>query len=79
MENLHFKAITTVMIDSKPIVVNTMKEMWEELNIPDTPEYTDARTAIVQKLLAFREIDLSQAYRGHSVHVYLRFEDEDDA
>lgn len=73
MENLHLKSTTTVIFDDERYNPETIDEMFDLLNIPKTEEYTEARFSIMRYLIAFRHIDLSSAYGGHNVHVYLKF------
>ena len=76
MENLHFKTTTTVIFDDERFTPETIDEMFDLLHIPKTEEYTEARYSVMRYLIAFRHIDLSAAYPGHSCHVYLNIECE---
>lgn len=78
MKEIKLKSVTTITVDGKKETVGNIGEMFDVLNIPDTPEYHEARVSIVQRLIAFHEIDLSPAYPGHSVHVSVEFVDPDD-
>ena len=73
---ISFKSETTIRIDNEYTTVHTINEMFDVLHIPNTEEYAEARVCILQKLLAFREIDLSDAYQGHTVVVTLRLFEE---
>lgn len=76
MQDLKLKLATFITADGVTESVETMAEMWHALNIPDTDEYTEARVSIVQKLLAFHEVDLSPAYPGHNVVVRIEWKED---
>lgn len=73
MQEIKMHTVTTIIVDGQRQTVNTLGEMFEALNIPNTEQYTDARVSIVQNLLVFGEVDLSPAYPDHSVKVVLEF------
>lgn len=73
MADLHINSKTTVIIDDVEHVVADLDQMFNLLNIPNTEEYHDARVSIVQKMMVFREVDLSKAYPGHTVLIHNLF------
>lgn len=73
MKEWTLESVTTITIDSEVQLVTNLGEMFDVLNIPNTPEYHEARVGIVQKLIAFHRIDLSPAYPGHDVRVSVEF------
>lgn len=75
MQEIKLRSVTTIIADGKTQTVDTLGEMFDALHIPNTEQYTEARVSIVQHLLAFREVDLSPAYPGHSVKVFVEFEE----
>ena len=78
--DINLKAKTVVTIDGESVTVKNLAEMFDLLHIPLDEEFRDIRAGIVQKLIAFGELDLSPAYEGHTVTITNTFfEEEDDA
>lgn len=61
----------TVTVDGQSQTLEFISELWEVLNI--TPKYfnpadlEEAKTNITTNLICFGRMDLSDAYRGHTV------------
>ena len=71
MEEIKLCIIVRCTIDGETEEYERPSDVYDALNIPNTPEFTDCRVGILQKLLAFGELDLSPAYPGHSVKLEL--------
>lgn len=64
----------TVVVDGKAHTVESIADLWEMLNI--TEQYCgsavdEMRRGITTNLLCFGRMDLSDAYRGHTVMLSL--------
>lgn len=74
MEEIKNLICVEVNIDGETEVFDRPSDIFEALNIPDTMEYHEAKVGIIQKLLVFGEIDLSPAYKGHTVKLRVVYE-----
>ncbi len=55
-----------VTVDGETQFTESPQEMFALLNM-GADEYKDARIAVLRHLVAFHEMDLSAAYKGHTV------------
>lgn len=74
MQEIKLKSVTTMFIDDEKQECETINDVFDLINIPDTEAYREARYQIITHLIAFHEVDLSPAYPGHTVRVTVQFE-----